>query len=362
MKYILEIIASLHIGGAEKVARDIGLFLDPQQYKVHYIVFGDSVGEYEEELKKHGCVIFHFDSPNRNYYSYINSLKKLIDKYHYHAIHAHTMFNSGWAMLIAKRCGVPVRITHAHSALILGKCNLKHELYEVLMRHLINSYSTELVGCGTAAGNRLFGKKEFRNRGRLILNGIDIQKYKYCKQSRDRIRSEYQLDNSFVIGHVGHLAAVKNQKFLIELMPQILKRRKDAKLLLIGDGSDRIMLEKLIEKTGIKDKVIFTGNVNNVHDYLSAMDIFAFPSLFEGLPLALLEVQANSLPCIVSDKVPRDVCITDLIHLLSLADAESWIDSICNLRRNEKNDYSPTLVEKGFSTLDMLTKITAMYE
>lgn len=131
------------------------------------------------------------------------------------------------------------------------------------------------------------------------------------------IREALGLKNAFVIGHVGHLLQVKNQTFLIQLMPEILKRKANAKLVLLGE-EDRPKLERLIHDLRLEDRVIMTGNVRNVRDYLSAMDVFAFPSLFEGMPLSIVEVQANGLPCVLSTGVPKDVYLTDLIQALSL--------------------------------------------
>ena len=114
---ILLISASLKIGGAEKVAADIGFRADPQRYEVHYVVFGDEIGAYEPELQAKGCKVFHLSQPSDGYHAYMKKLKVLINTYRYDVIHAHTMFNIGWAMLAGKLCGVPVRISHAHTAL-----------------------------------------------------------------------------------------------------------------------------------------------------------------------------------------------------------------------------------------------------
>lgn len=361
MKYTLQIAAQLHIGGAEKVARDIGLYQDSGEYEHHYIVFGPNVGEYEQQLRERGCKIFHVPSPGENYREYLHTLEQLMRKYPYTVVHAHTMYNAGWVMWQAKRMGVPVRVAHSHSALdTMG--GWKTKAYESVMRMLILTCATDLVACGEKAGIRLFGERAYRSRGKRILNGIDVRAYRFDPCVRDSIRRRYHLTDSFVIGHAGHLAEVKNQAYLLDLMPRILERKPNAKLLLLGEGSDREMLEKKIAEQKLENAVIMTGNVMNVADYLSAMDVFAFPSLYEGMPLSIIEVQANGLPCILSTGVPRDVYLTDLIRPLALDKPEEWIDAICKSCRTHDTDYQEQLIRSGFDTAAAMRKIYDIYE
>lgn len=362
MKYILHIVASLFIGGAEKVARDISVYAPTNEYENHYIVFDDNIGVYGRELQEGGCKIFKFAEPSNNYKKYYQGLAALMGQYHYTAVHAHTMFNIGWAMLAAKNMKVPIRVSHAHSALMTEK-SLKKSIYEFIMRRLILSCATDLVACGNKAGERLYGKKAFEKRGNLILNGIDIKAFRYSEERRQVLREQLGLQNKFIIGHTGHLAEVKNQSFLIEMMPELLKECTDAVLLLLGEGEDRSMLAEKIRTLGLQEKVIMTGNVNNVPDYLCAMDVFAFPSLYEGMPLSVLEVQANGLPCVISDRVPLDVFLTDLIHPLSLEDSKTvWIEKICSVQRNNSEMYAEQMKEAGFDVTLTVEKIYQIYE
>ena len=361
MKYILQVPAHLSIGGVEKVARDIGLYADPKLYEVHYIVFDDFEGEYEKELLNHGCRIFHLDEPSANYRQFLNELKRIMTEVKYDVVQAHTMFNIGWIMKMAKYMRIPIRIAHAHSALDTHG-GIRVKMYEAVMRHLILHNATDLVACSEKAGIRLFGKKAYKEKGNLILNGIDIEAFQFNAKKRAEIRKALKIEDNFVIGHVGHLAAVKNQKFLLRLMPDILKCRPEAKLLLLGDGPDRKMLEDTVEKLHLQSRVILTGNVSNVPDYLSAMDVFAFPSHYEGMPLSIIEVQANGLPCILSKGVPRDVYLTDLIHPLDLENRQTWLRQICEAKRGYAVQYADILKNSGFDTQAAMKKIYNIYE
>ena len=362
VKKILIIAGKLIIGGAEKVCGDIALYADREKFAVDYVVFGDDVGVYESSVEAAGCRVFHLPEPSEGYLAYLRGLHKLMKENCYHAVHAHTMFSCGWAMLVANWNGVPVRISHSHSALVDGNGFVK-TVYEKLMQFLILNCSTDLVGCGVKAGQRLFGEKQFAKRGNLILNGIDVAAFAYNEEKRSAIRAQLEAGERFVLGHSGHLAAVKNQSFLLDLMPLVLEKKPDALLLMLGEGGDRPMLEQKIRDMNLQDHVVMTGNVSNVADYLSAMDVFVFPSLFEGLPLSILEVQANGLPCVISDGVPEDVFLTDLIRPLSLKqDKRDWWEAILAARRGDTQKYNRQLQNSDYAVEAAMEKIYAIYD
>lgn len=361
MKRILIIAGNLYVGGAEKVARDIALLADREKFAFDCLVYGHTVGAYEAPLEAVGCRIFHLPQPRENYLQHFQDLRKLMKAGGYHAVHVHTMFSAGWAMLAAKICGVPVRVCHSHSALADGSGFVKL-VYEQLMRLLILTCATDLVACGVKAGQRLYGRTAFKKRGKLILNGIDVPAFAYDSVKRDTIRHALCIEGRWIIGHAGHLADVKNQSFLLELMPLILELRPNALLLLLGEGADRPRLEQKIRDMELSDHVIMTGNVANVPDYLSAMDVFVFPSLFEGLPLTILEVQANGLPCVISDTVPEDVFLTDLLHPMSLsAPKGQWVSQICAMHRPQPEAYNRALRNSDYAVEKAVGKIYDIY-
>lgn len=361
-KRILVIAASLRIGGAEKVARDIAIHASPGEYEFHYLVFGDEIGGYEAQLIAYGHKVFHLPEPSHSYWQFFRALCSLMQSNHYQIVHAHNMFNCGFTMLAAWLSGCPIRVSHAHSALEDGHGFVKN-IYEKLMRFLILRCSTDLVACGVKAGERLFGKKTFHKRGQLILNGIDVAAFAYDQDRRNTIRQQLGLGNRFILGHAGHLAEVKNQAFLLDLMPLVLKKQSDTMLLLLGEGDDRPMLEQKIRELHLEEHVVMTGNVTNVSDYLSAMDVFVFPSLFEGMPLSILEVQANGLPCVISNSVPEDVFLTDLIHPLSLdAPKQQWVDAILSARRGDTDHYNRQLRDSEYAVEKAMEKIYRIYQ
>ena len=361
MKRVLVIVGKLYIGGAERVCRNIGFFADPAQFQIDYLVFGDEIGAYEPELQEKGCRIWHIPSPGAGYRQFYFGLKKLIRDNRYDVVHSHTMFNSGLVLRAAKVCGVPIRIAHSHSIRGPEKRGVMQDLYEKAMRRWIVRYATHYVGCGQAAGEWLFGRKTFREKGIVLLNGVELDRFAWDPAARDRIRRELGWDGCFLIGHAGHLAPVKNQRFLIELMPELLKHRPETRLLLLGDGADRPMLERTVRELGLDHYVSIPGNVSNVNEYLSALDVFAFPSLYEGMPLAIVEAQANGLPCVLSDRVPKDIYLTDLLRTLPLGDVGQWTAALLEEERRSPEGYLSLLKSGGFDVRASMNRIYALY-
>lgn len=363
MKSVLIIVGKLYIGGAERVCRNIGFYADPKLFHIDYLVFGDEVGAYEPELEEKGCRIWHVPSPSEGYSKFYKKLKSLIQENGYDVVHSHTMFNSGLVLRAAKRCGVPVRIAHSHSIKGPEHRSLVQNLYEKTMRRWILRDATHLIGCGKAAEEWLFGKKASQQKGIVLLNGIELERFAFNPTVREQIRQKHHWENSFVIGHAGHMVPVKNQAFLLRLMPEVIKKKPEAKLVLLGDGSDRTALMQMASDLGIADHVVFTGNVQNVNQYLNAMDVFAFPSLYEGMPLAIVEAQANGLPCVLSDRVPKDVFLTDLVQELALeSEPENWANALLQAKRSEPSRYADELNARGFDTRTVMEKIYAIYD
>ncbi len=368
MRNVLQVCGSLRVGGIENVVKYIGLDLDKKKYHVDYVVFDRKTEAYEPELTAHGCKVYHISKPSNGYVHYMKNLKKIMLEKKYDVVHCHTMFSSFWALWVAKRMKIKKRVVHSHNYKTLGgKESLQHKLivrmYEYIMRGLIRKLSTDCIACSQAAGEFFFGKKCFRCRGNLIRNGIDIDRFKYDDDKRKIIRNKYGLAENFVIGNSARFTSVKNQMFLIDMFPELLKVCPQAKMLLVGQGEQLEEVKEKCRKMGIQDKVIFPGAVMNIEDYLSAMDVYVFPSLYEGMPLSIIEVQANGLPCVISDSVPPDVFLTDLIHPLSLNDEQDkWIKTIIKAKRITPLLYAEKMKDTGFDAHQMVENIREIYE
>lgn len=350
MKKVLIIAGGLQIGGAERVAANISKYAPGDEFEFHYVVFEGIENAYGPEIEAAGGIVFTIPSPEKGYGAYIRRIYALIRKHRYAAVHSHTMFNSGLNLAIAKFMRVPVRIAHSHTTKTERKVSAAQKSYEQFMRILIRFCATDLFACGIEAGYWMFGKKTFDRKGVVISNGIDTDMFSFSEDARRQIRNQYGLEDRFVIGHSGTLLPLKNQVFLIRLMPNILQKRPDAVLMLLGNGAEEYRKELLqtAAQLQMSDRVVFCGGVSNVHKYLSAFDVFAFPSLREGTPLALIEAQTNGLPCVISDRIPGDVHLTDLIRALPLEAEELWAEQLCSAQRTGGN-YARQINALGYS-------------
>lgn len=360
MKKVLIICAGLQFGGVERFATNIIKFAPKGEFQFDYLIFEGLGDAYVPEIEEQGGRVITFPSPQQGYRNYIKKLGDLIDHNHYDVVHSHTQFNSGINLWVAKKHGVPVRIAHSHTTAHENAISKKQQVYEKLMRKMILKNATVRCSCGVDAGKWMYGNHSFI----VIDNGIDTELFAYNEENRRNIRNQYHISKeAFVIGHSGTISKLKNQAFLIQLLPEIRKIKNNAELMLIGTGSDdeQKRLVSLANDNGMTDYVHFIGAVLNVYEFLSAFDVFAFPSLREGTPLALIEAQANGLPCVASDNIAPDAFLTDLITKTSLNEKDAWIKSITEAKRNQSEKYVDIIKESGYDAQESYKKLFAMY-
>lgn len=359
MKKVLIICAGLQFGGVERFAANTIKFAPAEEFQFDYLIFEGLGDAFAPEIIERGGRVITFPSPQQGYQSYIKKLGNLIDENHYDVVHSHTQFNSGLNLWVAKKHGVPVRIAHSHTTAHENKMSQKQLVYEKLMRKMIVRNATHCCSCGVEAGKWMYGNKPFT----VISNGIDTDLFAYNEANRMSIRKQYGIENdSLLIGHSGTISKLKNQELLIRLLQEIRKKRR-AELLLLGTGhqQDVQQLNSLVSELGVTDYVHFAGAVMNVNEHLSAFDVFAFPSLREGTPLALIEAQANGLPCIISDTIAPDAVLSDLVKQISLSDEEAWIDAISGAKRNRQEKYVDIIKESGYDAREAYGRLFEIY-
>ena len=224
---------------------------------------------------------------------------------------------------------------------------------------------THGLACGDAAGRWMFGKRKFT----VINNGVDTELYAFDETKRNAIRIDKGWTDCKVIGHVGGFVETKNQRFIVEVFRELHKRDNTYRLLLIGDGHMRQEVEEKVKECGLQDVVCMTGNINNVYDYLNAMDLILMPSLFEGLPLTLVEQQANGLRCVVSDAITTEADKTGNMTFLPLTmDAAGWAESIKSIdvdnteqRKARSHEAIERIRECGYSIQEEARKLKDYY-
>ncbi len=324
---ILEVIGSMNMGGAETLLMNILRNINKQKYELFFLCYGNKKFDYEDELTSLGGKIIRISTPTSNIFKNVKQIKKIIKDNNIDVVHCHTYFNSMYALIAAKQCKIKKRITHSHNTISEKNPSILKRFYFFVSKIIINLYSTDFLACGQEAGEALF----FRNKNfRIIDNGIILDKFYYDSEIREKKRKELNFSDGYqVIGHVGRFEEAKNHEFLIDIFDGYQKKHKDSILLLIGDGSLRTSIEKKIREKHLQNKVFLLLKRSDVNEIYNAMDLFLFPSLYEGLPVVLIEAQTNGLPIVASDTIDKDSDYTNTISFLSLNDSKDiWITEI----------------------------------
>lgn len=263
---------------------------------------------------------FVLEGRNRNPLKYLLSLSSIIRKYKYDIVHIHgNSATMAIELLAAKIGGCKVRIAHSHNT----RCD--HKYINRLLEPLFRKLYTDCCACSKEAGRFLFGKRACY----IVNNGLNLRAYRFSLDKREEIRAGLSLEDRFVVGHIGRFAYQKNHEFILRVFQQVLKREKNAVLLLVGEGELKDTIQRQAVDMGIEEQIVFYGTTNKVNEVVQAMDCFIFPSRFEGLGIVAIEAQASGIPCIASDQVPEKIKILEKTTFLSLdADLDTWADAV----------------------------------
>lgn len=295
--------------------------------------------EYKNEIIKNGDKVFLLKTLSlKNLLYNVYQISKFFKENHdYDIIHCNMANAAVFYFYFAKKYNINIRILHSHQNNYSDK--FINKLRNIPLIYLGKKMATVNFACSKLAGDFLFKRDKYY----IIKNAIDVNKYKYNEDIRNELRNKMQLENNdIILGNIGRLTEQKNQIFLIDIMLEIVKNNANYKLIIIGDGELKKKIEEQIINYKLTNNVILLGSVNNVQDYLQMIDIFVLPSLYEGLGIVNIEAQAAGLPTIVSDRIPEDAKITDLIKYISLKfDKSYWAREILNISKNNNRiDYN----------------------
>ncbi|MEG1410481.1 MAG: glycosyltransferase family 1 protein [Romboutsia sp.] len=367
---VLHIVGNMNRGGTETMLMNLYRNIDKNRIQFDFISFDDEEAHYDKEIRRMGGKIIKISKPSLlGFYKSVSEISNIINEYGpYRVVHAHTLFNSGFAIIASKKLGIKIRITHAHTTSD-NEENLLRKIYIKYMRSIINRYSTHILACSNEAGRYLFGKDcSKKNNYSFFPNLIDYKNIlEVNNEEVTKFKKERNLDDKLVMGHIGTLKQSKNQKFLIEITHFLVSQNYNVELLLVGQGNMKDELERLVKEYGLEENVLFTGVREDIDIMLHSMDIFIFPSIYEGLGLVLLEAQAAGLPCIVSEAIQEEADLgLGLIKQLNLSDGEvKWSEEILQ-SANEKKDISRNKIKKvfeehGYSTKKCISKLMQLY-
>lgn len=330
---ILHVLNNLGSGGVEGLLMNIYRVIDRAKIQFDFMIRSARDNRFADEVEQMGGRVFIMpDFPRKvlDNYRAVDAFFAEHKEYDIIHVHANALIYT-IPLLLARKHGVPHRILHSHSTGTSG--GLVGRVLHKLNKLFLDILCTDRLACSEDAARWMYGKRTYT----LVNNGIDIESYRYSPERRQQIRSQLGLRDELLIGHVGRFLPVKNHDFIIEVFAELLKQSPDAKLLLIGEGKMSPKTQKRIRNLNIEDNIIQTGVVSNVHEYMSAMDIFIFPSKYEGLGIAGIEAQASGLPSFISDKIPERVMTSDSVHVLSLKDSpQEWANAILSCRMYER--------------------------
>ena len=360
---ILQYIGSLNIGGSQSMIMEIYRKIDKSKIQFDFIIDRKNETLYEDEILKLGGRVYKFNSCVKGYN--IIQFKKEWNNFfkkhkEYKIIHCHVRSVASIVLKIAKKYGLTT-ICHSHST-SNGK-GVKSYIKRKLQKRIVK-YADYLFACSIDSAKWLYGEKMSQtNRCIIINNAIDTGKYLYNEETRNRVRKNFNFNDKIVLGQVGRLEEVKNYNFSIDLLSELVKRNSKYMLLIIGAGSLKDVIVDKIGKLNLKNNVLLLENRNDVNELMQAMDVFLMPSLWEGLPLALVEAQAASLPCIISENISDGILVDDIVSKLSIDLIDEWVKKVEEISSTLKtrNDFTEIIKSKGFDIKNNVEIISKFY-
>lgn len=349
---VLQVIGSLGYAGVEAVVMNYYRHIDIEKVQFDFISCSPVKQRYDDEILSRGGYIYRLPSRSRKPLSYMKELHKIIRENKYQIVHIHQN-SASMAMdaIVARSCGVKAVIGHSHNT----SCNVLWQHY--LFKPFVNLFLDYRFACSEAAGRWVFGKRKCQ----VLHNAIDIKKYEFDSEVRHKYRTEFNLKDKFVIGFIGRLHPQKNCFRILDIINEIQKKI-DVTLVMIGDGEEREEIENYIKEKYLTEKVLLLGKRDDVSSWYSVMDVFLMPSLYEGLPVVLVEAQASGLPCVISDKVP---CV-DIIQKLEVISLEQdnavWCERIINANTSERLNVREQFENAGYDIETEAKKLQRLYE
>ena len=346
---VIHVIDNLGQGGVQRYLLSYLDHMDASKVVFDFVVQTDEEGCLEGRVHSLGSRVYHLPSAINDRAAFGKRFDRVLRDGDYRIVEAHQNHRCLYPLLVAKRAGVPVRIAHSHSS--YPASSFLKGIYRSVFKMRIPHVATELWGCGKYANRWLYGDR-LLSKTVVIPNAIDVGRFIYNKENRDGVRSDFGIDG-LCLGHVGAGSPAKNYPFIFDLFEEVLRRDCSARLLLVGCSaeSQNGLIGEEVAKRGMTDKVVLTGSVDNPEKYLSAMDAFVLPSLFEGFPIALVEAQANGLsPIAAADVVTDEANVTGRVRFIPNGASHiiEWADAVVEQALLPRFLETDSILESGY--------------
>lgn len=346
---LLCIVSNMDTGGAETFLMKMYRQLDRNRYQMDFVVSGDGRGYYEDEIEQLGGIVYRITRKTKDFVAFRRELAAAVRDDGYPCVlRIGSDALSAIDLWVAKRAGAR-RLAMRSSNASDGKGSLGMFLQKVF-RRLLTSVADVKIAPSDLAAAYTFGPKAVSNgEVHYLCNALDLNAYTFSPESRSAIRSELRIEpDALVVGHVGRFAQQKNHGFLIEVFAELLKVRPDARLVLVGQGELEGEVHAKAEAFGVLDGIVFAGVRPDVPALLSAFDVLALPSLYEGMPNVVIEAQAAGLACAVSDTVTRQADVTGLVEYLPIDDPTAWTKALESAATMERLDTRTAMAAAGY--------------
>jgi len=335
--------------------------IDRTRVQFDFLSDGNEWETFENEIKSMGGKLYKVPNYKKHFFSFVFLVTKIIDRKKYAVIHTHELAYNLLVLGIARIKGISHRYSHSHSNIQDDNFSSRIKiLFIASTRFLYGFLATKRFACSGRAGEFLYGGLSFE----IIPNAIKAVNFAYSREKREKIRKELLLaDDTVLIGYVAGFTKQKNHSYLIEILELLTGKNKNIKLVLIGYGIEMENIQKLAAQKKCSDLVIFYGKSEKVEDLYSAMDVFVFPSLGEGLGIAGIEAQANGLPVLASTNVPPEIEVSGLASRIDLKEGrEFWAEKILEiLPKRTTADMSGTITAAGYNIDEEAKKLTEFY-
>lgn len=342
-------------------------YIDRERYQFDFLTRNVKGLAVAEEYRKYGFQIQSFRNTERDNEKGLRQEIEYILGQGYDAIHLHTSFWRGFLIeQIAMEMKIPKVIVHSHSTWVDVKDDKKRQ--EIMRLHNAYKevfdfrYATDVCACSHLAGDWLYGDRIPRKKIQILPNAINAEKYSFQPKVRENLRKKLGLENRIVVGNVGRYCYQKNQGFLLNVFAKAKEYNGKLFLLLIGGGELKDELKRFAVQLGIKEDICCLDWQDNVQEYFQAMDIFCLPSLFEGLGIACIEAQAAGLKCLLSDTIPKEAEVTDLVTFLPLEE-QIWVEEMARSKQaGEREQKKDEIEAAGYEIKTAVKKLEKLYE
>lgn len=282
--------------------------------------------EMVDKFEALGCEIIFLPSRKKKIIKYSIALNKIMRNERFDILHVHG--NSPTMTLelkIGKKNGIPTRVAHCHNSIS------NHPFVYRCLSPIFKSSYTKAVAASDKAGNWIFGKNNFI----VLNNAIFVDKYLFSQEIRDKYRQLLNLsDSNVAIGMIGNINEQKNPFFVSKILKQISnKDLKNMYFFIVGDGPLKKNFQEKVKN--YKEHISFLGIRNDIPKFLQALDVLIMPSLWEGLPMILIEAQAAGVKCIISDNISKEVKISHQDVISLPLDEKEWSTKLIHQKIND---------------------------